>query len=49
MRLNGHAVIYVLKGYVAEDTNLASETSDLPLSEVVHAGVIAIVHEVVDG
>lgn len=38
-----------LRGYVAEKPDQASETINLSLSELIHAIVIAIVHEVVDG
>lgn len=37
------------KGYVTIGINLVSEANSLSLSEVVHAGVISVVHEVVYG
>jgi len=38
-----------LKRYVTVSMDLVSETNGLPLSEVVHARVIGVVHEVTDG
>ena len=37
-----------LKGYVTVHVDLISETNRLSLGEVVHAGVIGVVHEVLD-